>query len=209
MGYCKNCGAYIPDGHTKCLACGLDQTEREESTAASAAAKKSTARRQDNDELRRQLEEQRKKQQENNRKWAEAEYEQRRRAKEEQARFNEARAGTNGQTDRTKADDEFRSRKNVGAAQSEPNKLFAVLSYINILFVLPYLLCRDDEFAMFHARQGMILFIVIAVATLLGSLLNLGWIVQLLGIYFILKGAGNAANGKMEPLPYIGGFFSK
>ena len=209
MGYCKNCGAYIPDGHTKCLACGLDQTEREESTAASAAAKKSTARRQDNDELRRQLEEQRKKQQENNRKWAEAEYEQRRRAKEEQARFNEARAGTNGQTDRTKADDEFRSRKNVGAAQSEPNKLFAVLSYINILFVLPYLLCREDEFAMFHARQGMILFIVIAVATLLGSLLNLGWIVQLLGIYFILKGAGNAANGKMEPLPYIGGFFSK
>ena len=209
MGYCKNCGAYIPDGHTKCLACGLDQTEYEESAAASAAAKKSTARRQDNEELRRQLEEQRKKQQENNRKWAEAEYEQRRKAKEEQSRFDEARAGTGRTADRTKADDEFRSRKNVGAAQSEPNKLFAVLSYINILFVLPYLLCRDDEFAMFHARQGMILFIVIAVATLLGSLLNLGWIVQLLGIYFILKGAGNAANGKMEPLPYIGGFFSK
>ena len=55
MGYCKNCGAYIPDGRTKCLACGLDQTE-EERTAASAAAKKSTVRRQDNEELRRQLE---------------------------------------------------------------------------------------------------------------------------------------------------------
>ena len=209
MGYCKNCGAYIPDGHTKCLACGLDQTEHEESAAASAAAKKSAARRQDNDELRRQLEEQRKKQQENNRKWAEAEYEQRRRAKEEQARFDEARAGAGRTAGRTRADDEFRSRKNVGAAQSEPNKLFAVLSYISILFVLPYLLCRNDEFAMFHARQGMILFIVIAVAELLGSLLNLGWIVQLLRIYFILKGAGNAANGRMEPLPYIGGFFSK
>ena len=121
----------------------------------------------------------------------------------------QARAGAGRTTDRTGSDDEFRSRKNVSAAQSEPNKLFAVLSYINILFVLPYLLCRDDEFAMFHARQGMILFIVIAVATLLGSLLNLGWIVQLLSIYFVLKGAGNAANGKMEPLPYIGGFFSK
>ena len=209
MGYCKNCGAYIPDGHTKCLACGLNQTEHEESAAASAAAKKSAARRQDNDELRRQLEEQRKKQQENNRKWAEAEYEQRRRAKEEQSRFDEARTGAGRTAGRTRADDEFRSRKNVGAAQSEPNKLFAVLSYISILFVLPYLLCRNDEFAMVHARQGMILFIVIAVAELLGSLLNLGWIVQLLRIYFILKGAGNAANGKMEPLPYIGGFFSK
>ena len=126
MGYCKNCGAYIPDGHTKCLACGLDQTE-EERTAASAAAKKSTVRRQDNEELRRQLEEQRKKQQENNRKWAEAEYEQRRRAREEQARFDEARAGAGRTTDRTDSDDEFRSRKNVSAAQSEPNKLFAVL----------------------------------------------------------------------------------
>ena len=208
MGYCKNCGAYIPDGHTKCLACGLDQTE-EERTAASAAAKKSTVRRQDNEELRCQLEEQRKKQQENNRKWAEAEYEQRRRAREEQARFDEARAGAGRTTDRTGSDDEFRSRKNVSAAQSEPNKLFAVLSYISILFVLPYLLCRTDEFAMFHARQGMILCVVSVIAEALGSLLGLGWVATLLRIYFILKGAGNAANGKMEPLPYIGGFFSK
>ena len=27
MAYCKNCGAYVPDGHTKCLACGRDQNE--------------------------------------------------------------------------------------------------------------------------------------------------------------------------------------
>ena len=43
MGYCKNCGAYIPDGHAKCLACGQDQTERAESAQterASSAAKK-------------------------------------------------------------------------------------------------------------------------------------------------------------------------
>ena len=206
MGYCKNCGAYIPDGHTKCLACGMDQTER---AAASAAAKKSTARRQDNEELRRQLEEQRKKQQENNRKWAEAEYEQRRRAKEEQSRFDEARAGTSRQADRTDSSDEFRGRKNVGAVQSEPNKLLAVLSYISILFVLPYLLCRNDEYAMFHARQGMILCVVSVIAEAVGSLLGLGWVATLLRIYFILKGAGNAANGKVEPLPYIGGFFSK
>ena len=119
------------------------------------------------------------------------------------------RAGAGRTTDRTGSDDEFRSRKNVSAAQSEPNKLFAVLSYISILFVLPYLLCRNDEFAMFHARQGMILCVVSVIAEALGSLLGLGWVATLLRIYFILKGAGNAANGKMEPLPYIGGFFSK
>ena len=129
--------------------------------------------------------------------------------KQAQARFDEARAGAGRTTDRTGSDDEFRSRKNVSAAQSEPNKLFAVLSYISILFVLPYLLCRNDEFAMFHARQGMILCVVSVIAEALGSLLGLGWVATLLRIYFILKGAGNAANGKMEPLPYIGGFFSK
>ena len=209
MGYCKNCGAYIPDGHTKCLACGLDQTEQEEQASAYAAAKKSATRRQGNDELRRQLEEQRKKQQENNRKWVEAEYEQRRRAKEEQSRFDEARAGAGRTEDRTKDDDEFRSRKNVGESKTEPNKLFAVLSYMSILFVLPYLLCRNDEFAMFHARQGMILCVVGVIAKAIGSLLGLGWVATLLRVYFILKGAGNAANGKMEPLPYIGGFFNK
>ncbi len=46
-----------------------------------------------------------------------------------------------------------RSRKNVSAAQSEPDKL-PMLSYINILFVLPSAM-PDDEFAMFHARQGI------------------------------------------------------
>ena len=29
MAYCRSCGAYIPDGHTKCLACGLDQEQEE------------------------------------------------------------------------------------------------------------------------------------------------------------------------------------
>ena len=27
MAYCKECGAYIPDGHSKCLACGFNEAE--------------------------------------------------------------------------------------------------------------------------------------------------------------------------------------
>ena len=64
MGYCKNCGAYIPDGHAKCLACGQDQTERAESAQterASSAAKKASGQRVNNEERRRHLEEQRRK----------------------------------------------------------------------------------------------------------------------------------------------------
>ena len=83
MGYCTSCGAYIPDGQTKCLACGYDEAAREQKSsgqAAQAAAKENTSagsqrkyRQFDSDFLRQQLDEQRKRQQENNRKWAETE----------------------------------------------------------------------------------------------------------------------------------------
>ena len=29
MAYCDKCGAYIPDGQTKCLACGYDEAAEE------------------------------------------------------------------------------------------------------------------------------------------------------------------------------------
>lgn len=38
MSYCKNCGAYIPEGEQKCLACGYI-----DSTAVGIAADKNTA----------------------------------------------------------------------------------------------------------------------------------------------------------------------
>ena len=210
MGYCKNCGAYIPDGHAKCLACGQDQTERAESAQtarASSATKNASGQRVNNEELRRHLEEQRKKQQENNRRWAEAEYAQRQKAKEQRERDYEAERGegyTSGLHRDTRSGFSGTQRPRSGAGL---NRLFAILSYFGVLFILPYLLCREDTFAMFHARQGMILFIASAVAQAVGAILGLGWVATLLSIYMIIKGVTNSANGKMELLPYIGGFF--
>ena len=92
MAYCKSCGAYIPDGQTKCLACGFDESVKQQESSANASAAASAAasgtqrkyRQFDSDFLRKQLDEQRKRQQENSRKWAETEYAQRQKAKEEQ-----------------------------------------------------------------------------------------------------------------------------
>ena len=79
MAYCDKCGAYIPDGQTKCLACGYDEAEvkakKEKKSSGTAYAYQ--------DELKAKLEEQRRKQQEENRRWAE---EMRARHKEEQER---------------------------------------------------------------------------------------------------------------------------
>ena len=36
MGYCTSCGAYIPDGQSKCLACGFDENAEKEKASASS-----------------------------------------------------------------------------------------------------------------------------------------------------------------------------
>ena len=61
MAYCKECGAYIPDGHSKCLACGFDEAEAAKKAEQAKAyqykyeeAKKSTTER-----LKEELEKQR------------------------------------------------------------------------------------------------------------------------------------------------------
>jgi uncharacterized membrane protein len=36
-------------------------------------------------------------------------------------------------------------------------KVMAAFSYLGILCFVPLLLCRDDEFVQFHARQGLVL----------------------------------------------------
>lgn len=191
MAYCKNCGAYVPDGHTKCLACGLDQNEDQNKEYGSGSAARTDSR-QSREEMRRRLEEQRKKQQEDSRRWAEAERQRRRQEQEEETRRREAE--TEEEPARPKAD--------------QPNKLLAALSYLSVLFILPYIFCKDDKYAAFHARQGAILFAVTAVGEVLGSAFGLSWVVTLMHLYWIFKGMTNASNGKAEPLPYIGKLFS-
>ena len=203
MAYCKSCGAYIPDGQTVCLACGFDPAGEEKAAAAAAARapeqKKSGQQKYkqfDSEFLRQQLDEQRKRQQENSRKWAETEYAQRQRVKEEQERNF---TNTSGRS-RSNYSDTVRS----AAASADTSKLFAGLSYFSFLFVLPYLFKSDDKFATYHAKQGLNLFVAGIIGDIAGSFLGLGWMVTLARLYMIFKGVGNAVNGKKEPLPYIG-----
>lgn len=94
------------------------------------------------------------------------------------------------------------------AADIEKNKTLGILAYI--LFFIPILAARDSKFAMYHANQGLALFIV-AVASnvvagfipffgpLLSGLLSLGFLA------FMVIGIINASKGEMKPLPIIGG----
>lgn len=92
----------------------------------------------------------------------------------------------------------------------EENKIYGVLAYIGILFIVPLLAAKDSPFAKFHANQGAILFIAGVAVNVVWIVPVLGWIVGFFGWIAVLilavLGIINAANGKMEKLPLIGDF---
>lgn len=214
MAYCDKCGAYIPDGQSKCLACGFDGAE-EERRAAQAARQQ--------EDQRAQAEQRRRERQELNKKWAESEQQHRRNMEElerhrkeaEEKARREAEEKARREAEQKKADGwqqteygSFRftdGDKRSGVAQGH-NKLLAALSYVNILFLIPLLFTQNDEFAKFHARQGARLFVCNAIGSILGSIFSIGWVINLLLIYLMIVGIKNALEDKWEPLPYIGKF---
>lgn len=201
MAYCERCGAYMPDGTTKCFACGYDEAEENRKAAKAAEAQAAEQARQRvesdttyhfrNDErYREQLEENRRRQQEINRKWAEQEYA-RRRAAEEQSR----RSSTYSRA-YTPASDSTQGMSS--------GKLWSILSYVSVLCLIPYLTKKGGTEADFHARQGLRLLIFSALADALGKIPLIGWALQAVRIYLMLTGIFNAVNGRYKPLPVIG-----
>ena len=212
MAYCLKCGAYIPDGKTVCLACGYNPADEQKPKAeprkrpGSAAYQYSSH----NEELRRRLEEQRKRTQEQNRQWAEQEKERR----DEEAARAEARR-LQQEKDRQWAREEYERRReeqrsrnyedsDVSAESGSGNRALAAISYLSVLFAIPYIFAPNDEYAKFHAKQGLKLFLFGIAADILGGIIGLGWIATLARLYLIYKGMTNALNGKKERLPYIG-----
>lgn len=94
------------------------------------------------------------------------------------------------------------------AKDIEQNKIFGVLSYIGILFLVGLLAAPESKFAKFHANQGCVLFIAAVAVNVVWVVPILGWIVGFFGwiavLVLAIMGIVNALNGKMEKLPLIG-----
>ncbi len=95
------------------------------------------------------------------------------------------------------------------ASSSDSNdKLFGVLAYIGILWLVP-MLASKTKFARFHANQGLVLFIFEVVLWFVWLIPVIGWIIGFVGWILVLvlaiMGIINAAGGQMKPLPVIGG----
>jgi len=102
-------------------------------------------------------------------------------------------------------------------AKNSESKLWAFLVYLLSIigFVLVYLLKKDDKFAMYHAKQSLVLFLFAVIIAVVGSIVPvLGWFIILpLGNVLVLvlavMGIINALQGKMAPLWLIGKYADK
>lgn len=206
MAYCDKCGAYIPDGQTKCLACGYDekaqaQTEKKHSSASATASAPGF----DSQKIKSRLEEQREK----SRRWAQQEQE-RRRQREAEARDNSSQGSyTDYEAEDTGAKRQSKVFHGIPSPKERAeskNRVLAAISYISFLFLLPIVFCPEDNFARFHARQGLVLFIFGVVCQVISNFIPFDWIFTVFTIYCMVKGISGALSGEAEPLPYIGKF---
>ena len=96
-------------------------------------------------------------------------------------------------------------------------RLYSILCYVNILWLIGLLTAREDETIKFHVNNGIILsileYVVAIVFSILTNLPFIGWIFGIIsfvlgvGILIVaIKGIIAASNGKEEPLFLIGDF---
>ncbi len=103
------------------------------------------------------------------------------------------------------------------AADIEQNKVFAVLAYISLLFLVPLLAAPKSRFARFHTNQGVVLFLASIAASVIMTLFAflpfvsclaapLFFVVPIGSLVLAVIGIVNAASGQFKPLPLIGHF---
>jgi len=114
------------------------------------------------------------------------------------------------------------------------NKVYAILSYLGLLFLVPIFAAPNSKFARFHANQGILAFIVLGgwsvINFILLSILEIVFpetnvvngsyshgliyalltsvlqLVYIIPVVLIIIGIVNAAKGRVKELPFIGKF---
>lgn len=87
----------------------------------------------------------------------------------------------------------------------QQNKFWALLSYLHYLFLIPLLAKKDSKFCQFHAKQGLVMFIlwffvwIPILGWLLGLFLFIAWIIVVI----------NVLQGKYWKIPVIGDYAEK
>lgn len=102
-------------------------------------------------------------------------------------------------------------------ADTNNNKVMAVLCYLGILWIIPLLTeHKNDPFVKFHINQGIILsifWVVVRVASWILSFIPVlgpivSWAAWIAIVVLMVLGIMNAVNMEEKPLPIIGTLFT-
>lgn len=99
----------------------------------------------------------------------------------------------------------------MDTATTQPlGKDIALISYLTIIGLIIAFVMNNDkkhEFAKFHIRQSLGLFLTAVALCFIAIIPFLGWIIWIVGIFLLLylwiKGLLNAINGKQNVLPIL------
>ena len=105
------------------------------------------------------------------------------------------------------------------ANEIEEGKTFAAIGYLGILFLVPLLAAKDNKFAQFHAKQGIVLFIAFIICAIIASIL---FIIPIIGTFLLgpvaflivfiggailaIMGIVKALQGEYWKMPILGGW---
>lgn len=68
----------------------------------------------------------------------------------------------------------------------QEGKFFAIISYLSFLCIVSLILKKENKFALYHAKQGLVLFVFEASSFILTIIPILGGIVRMLGLIFFI-----------------------
>ncbi|MDD5561246.1 MAG: hypothetical protein PHT50_03840 [Candidatus Omnitrophica bacterium] len=68
-------------------------------------------------------------------------------------------------------------------------KFFAIISYVSFLCIITLILKKDNRFALYHAKQGLVLFVMEVAAFILSIIPLLGWLIGVFGyaLFFLVS----------------------
>jgi uncharacterized membrane protein len=100
------------------------------------------------------------------------------------------------------------------AKEIEEGKMFAAVGYLGILFLIPLLAAKENKFAQYHAKQGMLLFIVGIVVLIVSAVFLfvpcLGWAIALIlclgWLALAIMGIVKSLQGEYWKMPVLGGW---
>ena len=95
---------------------------------------------------------------------------------------------------------------NYSAADINNNKVMAVLCYLGILWLIPFLTAKESPFVKYHLNQGLTLLILGLIVAAISWIPLIGWLCGVVVFALAIIGIVNVVNGKAQELPVIGKF---